>query len=81
MYVSRSWSNLPLRLPFQKYVTCPYFCVSLIASCVTPAWREVLAERALDLGARRGSAWQMQIAVVLHHAAVEDVGRAPRSKS
>ena len=37
MYVSVPLSNIPLRLPFQKYVTCPYFCVSLIASCGTCA--------------------------------------------
>jgi hypothetical protein len=36
MYVSVPASNMPLLLPFQKYVTWPYFWVSEMASWVTP---------------------------------------------
>merc|ERR1711991_695749 len=37
-YVSSSSLNLPVRLPFQKYVTCPNFCVSEHANTRTPLW-------------------------------------------
>lgn len=35
--VSRSSSKKPLRLPFQKKVTCPNFCVSEHAKVFRPA--------------------------------------------
>ncbi len=78
-YVSRAGSNAPERLPFQKYVTCPNFCVSLHGELGDAGVREVLARGPRD-GRRRDEEmpWQPEIAVVLHHPRVGDVGaRAP----